>query len=218
MKKELETNLSVDLKKYHIIPNGIDTNLFKFHYSYNKRRNMLTLRPLSSNKYAVDIAIEVVKYLPENFTLTIYGKGKYQKKYEKQIRESGLENRVIIKNRFIDRSELNGVFSNYGIFLSPTRMDAQGVSMCEAMASGLLTVSNDNTAIPEFITHGVNGILGKSPKEMADRVCEVCNNENNFFELTKNGRTSMEEIDIKRTVELEIKTLRTLLNLKYIKL
>src|SRR5690554_5545162 len=122
MKKELESNLNVDLKKYHIIPNGIDTNLFKFHSGFDKRHNMLTLRPLSSHKYAVDIAIEVVKYLPQIYTLTIYGKGKYQKKYEKQISENGLENRVIIKNKFVERSELNGVFSNYGVFLSPTRM------------------------------------------------------------------------------------------------
>lgn len=211
MKKELESNLKLRLKKYHIIPNGIDTDLFKFHYGFNKRYNMLTLRPLSSNKYAVDIAIEVVKYMPKNYTLTIYGKGKYQKKYEKQIRENNLEDRIFIKNKFIDRSELNDVFSNYGVFLSPTRMDAQGVSMCEAMASGLLTVSNDNTAIPEFLTHGINGILGKSPKEMADRICEVCNDENKFSELTNNGRVSMEKIDIRKTVELEIKTLRTLI-------
>lgn len=210
MKKELESNLKLRLKKYHIIPNGIDTDLFKFHYGFNKRYNMLTLRPLSSNKYAVDIAIEVVKYMPKNYTLTIYGKGKYQKKYEKQIRENNLEDRIFIKNKFIDRSELNDVFSNYGVFLSPTRMDAQGVSMCEAMASGLLTVSNDNTAIPEFLTHGINGILGKSPKEMADRIYKVCNDEYIYSKLTKNGRDSMEQIDIKKTVEKEISILSLL--------
>ncbi len=49
--------------------------------------------------------------------------------------------------------------SNYGVFLSPTRMDAQGVMMCEVMASGLLTISSDNTAIPEFIVDEQNGIL-----------------------------------------------------------
>ena len=35
--------------------------------------------------------------------------------------------------------------------LIPTRQDAQGVSMCEAMSSGLVPVTSNNTAIPEYV-------------------------------------------------------------------
>lgn len=37
-----------------------------------------------------------------------------------------------------------------GVMLIPTRQDAQGVSMCEAICSGLVVVTSDNTANPEF--------------------------------------------------------------------
>lgn len=214
MKDEMELNLNTKINNFKIIPNGIDTDLFKFHKSFEKRYKLLTLRPLSSKKYAVDIAINVIKFLPESFTLEIYGKGKYQNLYQNQINSLGLSNRIVIKNEFIDRSILNTFFSQFGVFLSPTRMDAQGVSMCEAMASGLLTVSNDNTAIPEFIENNSNGILAETPQEIAKKIIEVTNSENLFKKITNSGRISIENIDIKQTVNNEISFLKNILKNK----
>lgn len=211
MKDELEKNLSTRIEDFQIIPNGIDTELFHYHNCFDNRFKMLTLRPLSGKKYAVDIAIDVVKYLPDNYTLTIFGKGKFQKKYEQQIKDNKLEKRVVIKNSFIERGDLNNVFSKYGIFLSPTRMDAQGVTMCEAMASGLLTASNNNTAIPEFITHGVSGILGETSKEIAEGIMQAAESEIKFNNLTSNAREAMENIAIKKTVTAEVLELKKVL-------
>tara|TARA_B100002051_G_C16710435_1_gene626322 strand:- start:740 stop:1801 length:1062 start_codon:yes stop_codon:yes gene_type:complete len=208
MKKELENNLRLELEAFKVIPNGIDTDLFKFNDSYENRYKLLTLRPLSSKKYAVDIAIETMKYLPDEFMLDIYGKGHLQPKYQKQIVEAGLAKRVAIKNQFIDRSEMNEFFSTYGIFLSPTRMDAQGVTMCEAMASGLLVASNNNTAIPEFIQDQENGILSNNPEELAQKIINATKEYKLYQSITNQGRYSMEAISISKTVSSEIKSLK----------
>jgi glycosyltransferase involved in cell wall biosynthesis len=207
MKVEMEENLKQEITKYEIIPNGIDTHLFDFQNRYENRYKMLTLRPLSSNKYAVDIAIEIVSHLPVEFSLEIYGSGGMQAKFQKQIDDLNLSTRVKIKNQFIDRSQMNTFFSSYGVFLAPTRMDAQGVSMCEALASGLLTVSNNNTAIPEFITDYKEGILGNSSKEIAKKIVEVIENRELFEKITAAGRSSMEAIDISKTASQEIRKL-----------
>ena len=116
MKEELENNLDLKLETYEIIPNGIDIEKFKFNASYKNRHKLLTLRPLSSKKYAVDISIDTVKYLPEKFTLEIYGKGHLQPNFQRQIDDANLSNRITIKNEFINRSEMNGFFSKYGVF------------------------------------------------------------------------------------------------------
>lgn len=204
MKNDMEENLNVTLNKFHIIPNGIDTELFKYNNLYDNRYKFLTLRPLSSKKYAVDLAIEIMQYLPENFTLDIYGKGHYERIYKKQIQSLKLEHRVNIKNSFINRADLNTFFSNYGVFLVPTRMDAQGVSMCEAMSSGLLTVSSNNTAIPEFIENRNNGIIGNDLKEVAKSLISILENEDNYKTITTSARASMERIDIALTVKDEL--------------
>ncbi|TDS18649.1 glycosyltransferase involved in cell wall biosynthesis [Maribacter caenipelagi] len=209
MKEDMEHNLQLKVENnFHIIPNGINTKLLSFHKLYKNRYKLVTLRPLSSKKYAVDIAIDIMKYLPEKYTLEIFGKGQYEKSYRDLIKANGLKERVNIKNNFIERSELNNFFTQYGIMLAPTRMDAQGVSMCEAMSSGLLTVSSDNTAIPEFITHLENGIIGKEPKKIAEEIIRVVNNEERYNQIVLKGRESMEAIDINKTVSKELEVLK----------
>jgi len=214
MKDDLETNLNLSLSnKYSIIPNGIDTNLFEFRNNYSNKHKILTLRPLSSKKYAVDIAIEIMQYLPDNFSLDIYGKGHYEKQYKKQIKQLNLEKRISIKNTFIDRKNLNDFFSNYGVFLAPTRMDAQGVSMCEAMASGLLTVSSNNTAIPEFVVNKQSGIVGNNLQDVAKNITTYLKSEKSYKEITEKARSKMEDITIKKTVTKEIVLLKEIASL-----
>ena len=208
MKKDMEVNLGISIPEYNIIPNGIDVNLFKYHNTFDNRYKMLTLRPLSSKKYAVDQAIKIMSLLPINYTLQIFGKGFYEKQYVQQIKALKLEDRVFIKNSFINREDLNSFFSNYGVFLSPTRMDAQGVTMCEAMSSGLLTVSSLNTAIPEFITNLENGIVGNNLEEVARQIIESTESLDNFQKITNSARKSMEKIAISKTVEKEIEILK----------
>tara|TARA_B100001778_G_scaffold334764_1_gene347622 strand:+ start:41 stop:682 length:642 start_codon:yes stop_codon:yes gene_type:complete len=208
MKKEMEKNLSVKISNFEIIPNGIETNLFKFSNLFYNRYKLVSLRPLSSMKYAVDIAIETLRLLPQKYTLHIFGKGKYEKDFKVLINKYSLDDRVTIYNTFINKHEMPDYFSKYGVSLSTSRMDAQGVSMCEAMSSGLLTVSNNNTAIPEFISDMESGILGNSPAELAQKIVAVTSDKKLFEKITKKGRERMQEIDIKVTCMHELKILK----------
>lgn len=211
MKNELEQNLKLSLDRFQIIPNGIDTDKFRFHETYANRFKLLTLRPLSSKKYAVDVAIETLKYLPEKYTLDIYGKGHLQAKYQKQIDNANLSKRITIINEFIESSKMNGFFANYGVFLSPTRMDAQGVTMCEAMASGLLVVSSNNTAIPEFIEDNHSGLLSNDPKDLAKKIIEITENPDLYNAIVAKARVAMEAIANQKTVSDEIKSLKEII-------
>ena len=208
MKKEMEDNLSVEVSSFDVIANGIETDLFEFSNLFEKRFKLIALRPLSSMKYAVDVAIETVRFLPAQYTLDIFGKGKYEKRFKDLIKKNSLEDRVNIYSTFINKSHMPQHFSKYGVSMSTTRMDAQGVSMCEAMSSGLLTVSNDNTAIPEFISDMDTGILANKPKELAEKILKVTSNKELFERITKAGRNSMEEIDVKLTCKKELRILK----------
>jgi glycosyltransferase involved in cell wall biosynthesis len=214
MKDEMENNLNVIIEKFDVIANGIETDMFKFSNSYDKRYRILALRPLSSMKYAVDIAIDIMRFLPAEYSLDIFGKGKYEKTFKELINRYSLQDRINIHNTFINKFDMPDFFSKYGISMSTTRMDAQGVSMCEAMSSGLLTVSNNNTAIPEFIKDMKTGILGESPKELADKILEVTSDQNLFENITLNGRKSMEEINVEITCKEELNILKKIANKK----
>ncbi|MBW7869789.1 MAG: glycosyltransferase family 4 protein [Flavobacteriia bacterium] len=213
MKEHTESILKLKLKNSNIIPNGIDTDLFKFLDSYENRHKLLMIRPLTDLKYGFDIAIEIVKHLPSEFKLTIYGKGKYENYCRNLIDRYGLNERVVIINKYIDRYEIPNTFKKYGGFIATTRFDSQGVIMCEAMASGLLTVSNGVTAIPEFIKDGKNGILANSPKEIADKITEVVSNPEKYRTIIENARRKMEDISIEKVGKKELKVLSNLIEI-----
>jgi glycosyltransferase involved in cell wall biosynthesis len=212
MIKEAEKNLSLKFNNFEVIPNGIDTKLFKFYDLYANRYKLITLRPLE-NIYAIDIAIEVMKYLPKQYILDIYGKGRFQRKYQDLINKYNLDNRIKIVNRFIDRKDLNSFYSNYGCMLSLSRSDTQGVTRCEAMSSGLLTVSSNITAIPEFISDMKNGILGdnNNPKSIAKKIIDVVENKAKYKKICRSARESMEAIDIDKTMRRELDVFKMLL-------
>jgi len=212
MKKEAEFNLKFKFKTYNIIPNGIDTNLFKKRNTLDNNFKIITVRSLSERVYDIKFTIDILKELHEKFTLDIYGKGKYINEYNNYILKLNLEHRIKIIPKFIDRNKLNNLFSNYGIFISTTKTDSQGVTMLEAMASELLTVSTNNSSKPEFIIDGETGVLGKTPKEIAQKINTIAMDSNIFNKITKDGRNSMIKIDIEKTVKKEIDILKQLIS------
>lgn len=209
MKEEAERNLNLTIDNYKIIPNGIDTSFFEFHNLIENRFKILTIRSLSSKVYDIEKTIEVLDNLPEKYTLDIYGEGMYKEQYQHLITSKGLKNRVKIISRFLEREEMKTLFLNYGVFISTTRMDSQGVTMMEASASGLLVVTTDNSSKNEFILDSVNGVLGNSAEEIADKIVAITSNKNRFEEVVVKGRKSMEVIDISKTVKKEIELLKT---------
>lgn len=209
MKNYTENHFQVKLKNGKVIANGIDTDLFSYKNLYESRFKLMTLRPFEK-KYGIEQAIDVMRYLPKGFTLDIYGKGPDKLVYQKLITENQLENRIQIIERFVDRNQMNALFHEYGGFFALTLFDSQGVSMCEAMASGLLTISNPVCAIPEFVKENQTGLLGISSEEIAQKIINTTENRDEFIRLTQNARSDMERLNWKKAGELELTMLKEL--------
>jgi glycosyltransferase involved in cell wall biosynthesis len=152
---------------YDIIPNPIDTDRFPYVVKDPAlRTRVLLIRPFDSRKYANDIAIEAIglfRQYPEfeDFHFSIYGRGKLFEPLTRSIRD--LPN-VTVEEGFLTHAQIRELHRAHGVMLCPTRQDAQGVSMCEAMSSGLVPVTSLSTAIPEFVTNGETGFLTDGPK------------------------------------------------------
>ena len=98
-----------------------------------------------------------------------------------------LEN-VIIERRFVNRHEIKRLHQQYGIFMCPSRMDTQGVSRDEAMASGLIPLTNSVAAIPEFVDSS-SAIIAKeeSIESFVEGVCKLYHDENLFNVMSANA-------------------------------
>lgn len=187
MKNITEKDTRTKISNYEIIPNVIDNNLFVFNKKDAElRKNILLIRPFNSKKYANDIAIKALTELTKKdyfseLIITIIGKGNEFDKLTGGLKKYP---NVNLENRFLTHNEIYEYHKTHGIFLCPTRQDAQGVSMCEAMSSGLVPITSNNTAIPEFVEDGVSGFLTKNYKEIVDKIDYLYNNKKIFLEMS----------------------------------
>lgn len=155
-KKEVEADFEVSIPKssYSIIHNYIDNNIFTYQEKTPATRfNILSIRPYENRKYGNDLTVKTIfelskKSFFDKLCFTIVGDGKL---FEETTSPLKRFNNVKIEKRFLTQKEIAEYHHINGIFLVPTRLDSQGVSRDEAMSSGLVPVTNNVGAIPEFV-------------------------------------------------------------------
>lgn len=190
MHRIAQRDLHLHIPDFSIIPNPIDDEFFSYSPKRAEDRfEILLIRSFSSRKYANDIAVDGIRKFaagnPDlfgNCTFRIFGKGRYFKPLTGQL---GSFPNVVCAERFFEPRLLPEIHRTAGVFLCPTRQDAQGVSMCEAMASGLVPVTSRNTAIPEFVMHGESGLLTESSDEIASALETLAANPALFARLSR---------------------------------
>jgi len=195
MKKMTEQDTLIRVINFKVIPNPINIHLFNFIPKDNEqRKRILVLRPFHSRKYAADvIALSIEKLIKYDWfhelNFTIVGGGLKSSKLYQLVKN--LEN-VKAEDRFLTQTEIKDLHADHGIFLCPTRQDAQGVSMCEAMASGLVPISTNNTAIPEFVKDKFSGMLtNNKPVEIIKIIEQLFFDPGLFQYLSKNAAESI---------------------------
>lgn len=211
MKDIAEENFSMKLNNSFLIPNGIDPVFFETNKKLSlEPRKIVTIRSFSTKVYNIDQTIDVLERLPSDYTLDIYGEGRLLPKYEKMIKERNLGDRVRIIPKFLNRDSLKDIFIQYDIFISTTLFDSQGVTMLEAMASGLLLAATNNSSREEFIKDGITGILGDSTQDLANKIIEVTQSQEVYKKIIEQGQKSMEEISVEKVGFKELEVLKNL--------
>ena len=82
--------------------------------------------------------------------------------------------------------------------------------MCEAMSSGLVPISSDNTAIPEFLPAGYN-LAFNSPKDAAERIIQLIRDPEEFRRLSKEVSGFIrQKCSIEMTTDKELQLMKKL--------
>ncbi len=212
MRRIAETDTATRLCEYAIIPNPIDTTRFPYvDKAPELRRHVLLIRSFDSRKYANDLAIAAIERLstePEfaRMTFTVCGRGKLFAKLTDRLRRFP---NVTLREGFLRQADIRALHATHGVLLSPTRQDAQGVSMCEAMSSGLVPVTSASTAVPEFITHGHSGFLTRSAAELAAAMLTLQREPERFVAMSNAAASSIrQKAAIDHVVDQEVRYLR----------
>jgi glycosyltransferase involved in cell wall biosynthesis len=91
---------------------------------------------------------------------------------------------------------IDNLVSNYNkcsVYLNTTTLSPIPMSLLEAMACGCAVVSTATCAIPDFIEHGVDGLLSNDEDELHRYCLELLNDEDKRTQLGLNARKKILE-------------------------
>lgn len=194
----------------HIISNYIDTDQFSYiPKSDSQRLNIISIRPYASTIYANDLMVATILELSkwEKFNelhFTIIGSGALFQQTVQPIKQFS---NVFLREAFIRQDQIACFYHDNGIILIPTRGDTQGVSRDEAMSCGVVPITCNIAAVPEFV-ESTCGILvaPEDVKAMAQQVKDLYLHAERFQKLSENAAKRVRQQSSKEyTIMKELK-------------
>jgi glycosyltransferase involved in cell wall biosynthesis len=182
----LAKNLRIPNDRVAVIPNGVDTNRYAPTPDVPQIRRELgigptdpvlgivaALRPEKNHELFLDVAARVVRELPKSRFL-IVGDGPCRPQLEERARELGLTAHTIFTGSRPDVPRLLAAMDVFGL---TSRMEANPLSILEAMSVGRPVVATNVGSIHEAVIEAQTGFLVESGNvdQFADRVIGLLN-------------------------------------------
>jgi len=207
---DLKLNLSK--RQYQVIHNFIDSKLFKYNKKNSEqRKKILFIRSFASRKYASDLTISAILELSnrsffKELQFHIIGDGLL---FDTTVKPLLQFDNVVIEKKFITHDEISLLQEDYGVFLNPTRWDSQGVSRDEAMSSGLVAITTNVAAIPEFVDNSCGIVVPpEDPKAIADAIEQLYNHPELFLKLSQAASERVrKQSGFEQTIEKEMQAI-----------
>ena len=200
---ELEKN---GVKNVKVLPNGINFKLFNsVKCNKNLKQKKLVYFGRISFEKNIKVLIEVLGLLDETALLTIIGSGPALEKLKEKAKEKGLEKRIEFTGALTGKNLVEKVAES-NVFITAATMETQGLTIAEAMATGMPAIGADKMAVPETIKEGINGYLFEpfNAQEAADKINKLFSSKELYEKLSINAvETSRKNSKEKRTIELE---------------
>lgn len=163
-----------------VVPNAIDTELFRYKPHTMSREPIASLRALAVGSLlpikGMDLLVEAADRLRSGgskLEIMIVGEGEERGRLERRIRDLGLEAQVKLPG-ILRKPELAALMQQSDFFISPSRGETFAVALVEAMATGLPAVATDVGATPEVMNE-TRGILvaPEDPEALASGIREM---------------------------------------------
>ena len=162
--REVSQDYGVDLGElnHEIVHNYINEKVFPYHKKdVDYRRKILSIRPYASTTYANDLTVKAILELSSRdcfskLEFCLVGDGVL---FDEVTRPLNQFENVTLCRAFLTHPEIAEYHQKYGVFLTPSRMDTQGVSRDEAMSSGLVPITTRVGAIPEFVDNECGRVI-----------------------------------------------------------
>ena len=165
--------------KIFVVPNGVDTELFK--PVSVKDSNLITwvgrFVPEKGLVYLLR-AMRTVVEVHNDVRLALVGDGPLRAEMMKWVNKLGLTGKIDFVGS-VGRVEVAELLSKSSIFAFPSLREGLPLSVLEAMACGVPVVGSDIPGVNDVVTHGENGflVLPEDSKGLAESVLALLDDD-----------------------------------------
>lgn len=216
VRTEVHNKLGISKDQMIVMPNRIDTNIFSYKDSEEKKqelnqkygdgKHILHVGRKSIEKN-VDTVIRALKILPKEYKVIFAGRGNAEPYISLAQTEDVFDRCTFIES--IKNNELPYYYSWCDCFCTPSRWEGFGIVFIEAAACEAMIVTSNIGPMNEYLTDGENAILVngyEDPEKLAEAIFRACEKNCDTARMKKNARQvglkfSKEAID---TREIEI--------------
>jgi glycosyltransferase involved in cell wall biosynthesis len=158
--------------RVEVVPPGIETSWFEVERNPVVPEQLLFWGRIEEEKGLPElfVALNTVATEFENVKLTLVGEGNRLQEYKTRVADLGLADRVEFTG-WLNNREIQTLAAKCSIGIFPSRIESFGLSVMEAMATGLPVIAARGGAVPENIEEGVTGVL--VPVNNSDALAEA---------------------------------------------
>jgi glycosyltransferase involved in cell wall biosynthesis len=184
-----------------LIPNGVDTNIFRFDASRQRKNGRDSIHIVSTSSLIPRNGLGTLitafgllsKKLP-NATLTIAGKGILEKELKTLAANISVSDKVTFMGS-ISHDKVPGLLHSADLFVRPSIAEGFGVSFIEAMSCGIPVVACPTGGIVDFVKNGETGILvpPNNPNVLCDAMYNLLSDQHLYSKIQKNSLELVKE-------------------------
>ena len=194
-KQDICADFRIPEKKFSVVPNGIDTNIFYPIPEIKRKPNTVIVTN------SADMALKGLYYLlhavnevrkTREIKLTVIGTPKKNGGIVKLIQQLGIGNLITFTGRISDE-EFVKQYAASSVCVVPSLYEGFGLPVGEAMACGIPVISTTGGALPEVAGDAAILVPPKDPQAIAKAIIQLFDNPEQADTLGRAGYQRVQE-------------------------
>ncbi|MBN2585522.1 glycosyltransferase family 4 protein [Patescibacteria group bacterium] len=196
-------------------PKHIDKSTLDIINQHGLRKQDIIIGTIGSLNIQKDTATlikameKILKKLPKA-RLVLVGSGPLQKKLEQLAKKLKIDKQVVFTGSL---ANVAGILQLFTIFVLPSKSEAFGISILEAMRAGVPVIATKVGGIPEVVVNNKNGLLVDpgNPKQLSATIMKLLNDKKLQNKLIAGGRETVRDFSVNRMVQTTSKLYKELM-------
>tara|TARA_Y100000768_G_C23981447_1_gene686047 strand:+ start:1504 stop:2604 length:1101 start_codon:yes stop_codon:yes gene_type:complete len=201
-KSDVVCSTSLDMKRLieieyskndvRLISFGVDTNQFRPKNQKKQSFNVGTIKSIEDHN-GIDCLIEaaslVINYYKKNIKFTIVGDGSLKKEMQQKVKKLKIADKVEFVG-FVKHENVLKYYNELSVFIAVSTRESFGVSVLEAAACEVPSITSDVGGLPEVNIDNETGFVIKpnEPLKLAKLIIMLNDDDELRFKLGKNAR------------------------------